>query len=278
MNNKIKIFMCCHKSYNITPPLAVPIQGGRAINPPVDGIAGDNIGDNISDKNREYCELTVQYYAWKNEDYDAYGFCHYRRFFGFGVKTKYPYIAFGKMTVKQQERCLGTAECIEKAVADNDIIVTRPENLGSTVAEYYAASKHHYKGDLELFVDIISEKFPKLTPFTKQYLSQNYQYFCNMFIMKKQFFNEYCEMLFSILTEFDKRKTMHGDFQSDRTNGYLGERFLGIYISYVKSKGTKIMEVPRIDVGCTFKKRALHKLLPPESKRRMAVKKVLRHI
>ena len=73
----IKIFLCCHKSFSIVPPLCIPIQGGRAINLAVPGVMGDDCGDSISEKNREYCELTVQYYAWKNENLDYYGFCHY---------------------------------------------------------------------------------------------------------------------------------------------------------------------------------------------------------
>ena len=40
----------------------------------------DNTGDNISEKNKKYCELTTQYWAWKNVEADYYGFCHYRRF------------------------------------------------------------------------------------------------------------------------------------------------------------------------------------------------------
>ena len=43
----------------------------------------DNEGANISSKNKSYCELTTQYWAWKNVDADYYGFCHYRRFFSF---------------------------------------------------------------------------------------------------------------------------------------------------------------------------------------------------
>ena len=37
----------------------------------------DNTGDNISKKNKSYCELSTQYWAWKNIDADYYGFCHY---------------------------------------------------------------------------------------------------------------------------------------------------------------------------------------------------------
>ena len=78
--SEIKIFMCCHKGFEIVPPLCGPIQCGSAINPKIDNVLYDDSGENISLKNREYCELTAHYFAWKNIVADYYGFCHYRRF------------------------------------------------------------------------------------------------------------------------------------------------------------------------------------------------------
>ena len=51
-----------------------------------EGVYQDNQGDNISSLNKSYCELTTQYWAWKNMQADYYGFCHYRRFFSFSEK------------------------------------------------------------------------------------------------------------------------------------------------------------------------------------------------
>ena len=51
-----------------------------------EGVYQDNQGNNISSVNKSYCELTTQYWAWKNMQADYYGFCHYRRFFSFSEK------------------------------------------------------------------------------------------------------------------------------------------------------------------------------------------------
>lgn len=46
----------------------------------IENMIGDDTGDNVYDKNREYCELTGIYWAWKNYDKlgnpDYIGFMH----------------------------------------------------------------------------------------------------------------------------------------------------------------------------------------------------------
>ena len=267
--------MCCHKNYDIVPPLCKPIQCGTALNSPIEGAIRDNLGDNISEKNHEYCELTAHYYAWKNEKADYYGFCHYRRFFCADDSIKSPYLALKSFPNNKQ---LGDVKYWKELICENDLIVPRSEDMGLPAKEHYCTSKYHYSEDLDLFLEILAEKSPQLSETADKYLSRNRQYFCNMFIMDKFRFFEYCENLFSVLEEFDKRKTLHGSFQSDRTDGYLGEIFTGIFITYCRENGAKIKEVPRLDVCCSTKKRLSYTFLPPESKRRFVIKKLAKKL
>lgn len=271
----VKIFMCCHKGFDVVPPLCIPVQGGAALNPPLPGAIPDlGAGGGISEKNPQYCELTVQYYAWKNEQADYYGFCHYRRFFCFDRSVKKAYLALGSLS-KDKSRYLGNADETAKLIEGYGVTVPRAENMGVSAWEYYCASDNHFKEDISLFTEILGERLPELSDAAREYLSGTRQYFCNMFIMRKELFYDYCGKLFPLLEEFDRRKTLHGSFQADRTDGYLGERFLGIYLAWLSGR-EKVLELPRIDTGCGFKKRLGCILLPPESKARFAVRSLVK--
>ncbi|MGN0701213.1 MAG: DUF4422 domain-containing protein [Oscillospiraceae bacterium] len=276
--HNIRILMCCHKQYDIVPPLCEPIQCGAALNPRLENVLYDSYGENISALNREYCELTAHYFAWKNVVSDYYGFCHYRRFFCAEGITSRPYLCRGGISSQEAEKLLPDEECWRKLTAEYPIIVPKSENMGLPAGEHYRTSKYHYEEDLELFLKILGEKAPQLINAAEHYLSQNRQYFCNMFVMSREYFFEYCEILFSVLGEFDRRKKLHGDFQSDRTCGYLGEIFTGVYISFCRSKKVKIKELPRLDTQCTVKKRLAYQVFPPESKRRFAAKRLAKSI
>lgn len=252
----IKILTSYHKKCElITTDIIKPIQVGTAINGCIyPQHLHDNTGDNISEKNRMYCELTAQYWAWKNLDADYYGFMHYRRYFCFDngalernhmgfVELPYPNsTAMEKLHISDDE--------LEKTVASYDIISVAPYNSinwgGSalTVREHYA--RCHKIEDLDLVLDIISEKHPEFKTAAEKYLGGHKLYFCNMFIMKKELFFDYCEWLFDILAEHEKR----GDFRDyseyqRRVSGFLAERLWGVYLTWLKeNKDVRVLEVP----------------------------------
>lgn len=65
----------------------------------------DDEGDNISERNKTYCELTAQYWAWKNEEADYYGFFHYRRYLAFDRRSiKMMDGEISPMTASQKKR------------------------------------------------------------------------------------------------------------------------------------------------------------------------------
>ena len=77
----IKIIIAAHKKYrmpqdDIYVPLHVGAEGKDSI-----GYQGDNTGDNISNLNPYFCELTGMYCMWKNLTADYLGLAHYRRHF-----------------------------------------------------------------------------------------------------------------------------------------------------------------------------------------------------
>lgn len=76
MCGNIMIFVACHKPYFI-PSLDFlkGIHVGTALNDDrFVGMLADDSDDNISDLNQSYCELTAQYWVWKNYKTGIIGF------------------------------------------------------------------------------------------------------------------------------------------------------------------------------------------------------------
>ena len=77
------ILVAAHKPFApVAPAGYLPVQVGAALADRDLGFARDDGGENISQKNPQYCELTAQYWAWKNlPGPEVLGLVHYRRYF-----------------------------------------------------------------------------------------------------------------------------------------------------------------------------------------------------
>jgi hypothetical protein len=97
---KIKIFVAHHKPWYIyEDDIYVPIQVWKKKSKVDLWIIWDDTGDNISDKNSNYAELTAQYWVWKNYDLsevDYVWFCHYRRYMTYYYKPNLLWYIFAK--------------------------------------------------------------------------------------------------------------------------------------------------------------------------------------
>ena len=86
----IKIFVS-HRidldSQTIDNPLFVNVRCGAVFDKRKNvTMLGDDTGENISERRNTFNELTVQYWAWKNQVADYYGLCHYRRYLSFSSR------------------------------------------------------------------------------------------------------------------------------------------------------------------------------------------------
>lgn len=254
----IKIFVSSHKPADyVKSDIFVPIQTGAALTDTrFPGFACDNVGENISEKNPFYCELTTQYYAWKNVEADYYGFFHYRRYLAFNEDIKLKDNSWGVI-----EDAALNAEAIQRyglddrsiinAIDGYDIILPKIKNVttmptkAKSTHQQYLTSGYLHDEDLRIMLDVIGEKYPDFLPVAKRYLSGKMSWFCNMFIMRKEIFQEYSRWLFDILEECNKRID-YTDYsvEARRTPGHLAERLLNIYIMYLKAhKKYKIKEL-----------------------------------
>jgi len=275
---KIKLFVCCHQSTDVPKhPLLVPLQVGAALTSErFPGFLYDDSGDNISVKNRSYCELTGQYWAWKNVEADHYGFFHYRRYLYPDMLSKRPYRIEQEPTAALLDR-LNYNEFAE-LISQYDMILPKRENMYISVREHYSGAAFHHEKDLAMAEQILITRYPEYTHAATEYLSGTNCYFGNIFIASREVFQNYCSWLYPILEEFDFHANISGySHQEQRVNGYLAERLLGIYRTYRQDK-LRILELPGIHFfpGGTFiKQRALNLLLPPGSRQRAEVKKLM---
>ena len=245
----IRIFISAHKPAAF-PDCAslMPIQVGAEIaEQPLEGTLYDNVGENISELNPMYCELTAQYWAWKNANADYYGFCHYRRYFDF-TDTPHHQNDYGEIDDtfidERAAREYGFDDAtIARAVTGWDVI-TSPVNDTKLIdgsvnmKEHWAGNRHLRLKDLRHTYDILVSRHPEYREDADQFLNGHTAAFCNMFIMRKEIFFAYCEWLFPILKEFvDTSDFTHADVETLRTPGHLSERLLNIWLAHQRRTG-----------------------------------------
>lgn len=216
--DKLKILVACHKPGSIhQDEVFTPIHVGRAVSKykeeMVDMI-GDDTGENISEKNPRYCELTAQYWAWKNlKDVEYIGFCHYRRIFD--IKT----------------------EDIEGILQKKDAIVIEmlfDHPMWREIVHFVTVE------DMIIMLMVLKKKYPEYEETFLKYLNGHTLYAKNMFICKKALFDQYAEWLFDVLFECEKYIKLSPYTRGRRALAYMGEYLLPVYLMHHHCRVEKV--------------------------------------
>ena len=225
----VKVYIATHKKANL-PELKeyVPIQVGAEGKEKL-GYITDNTGENISNKNPNFCELTATYWIMKNDNSDIVGLTHYRRYFFNNIFSN----SFKNIIHKEK---------IIKILNNYDIIVPKKYKLGVTVEKQY--SQIHNIEDLMKCGEIIKNKNPEYSEAFDKVLKKRKIYTYNMFISRKKVFDDYYKRLFDILFEAEKIIDISNyDNYNKRVYGFLSERLFNVWIEKNKDN-LKIKEMP----------------------------------
>ena len=247
--------MVCHKpSYVPDHPYLYPIEAGAALaGQPFSGMLRDDTGDNISAENQFYCELTPQYWAWKNDRADYYGFFHYRRYLAF--REVYPVRADGSKAGSPYAcpyvECNHNHEDLKqfgfeparmrRVIQSYDLITVLRERINTSVYRQY--SQFHDKSDLDLVIRILLKKHPEYCAAAREYLGSHDVYYMNMYVMSRKMFFAYMTWLFEILDAYRKTKGNSAECLKPRIFGFLAERLFGIFYTYQREHGARCAEV-----------------------------------
>lgn len=222
------VFVAAHDP-NSHLPIGIPdgykiLQVGTACSTNKFGDYQDNTGDNISNKNPNYCELTGLYWAWKNSDAEVIGLCHYRRFLMLSADHCLPQYFLDPKT-------------IEEILRSNDVILPLQFTEEMTLKDFYENGKENKRNELIVLRNVIVDLYPDYIEEFDNFFSGHRDSRCNVMIMRREKIDSYCRWLFDILFEMEKRIDLSEyDSVDARIYGYLSERLLNIYVRKNKLK------------------------------------------
>ena len=191
----IKILVAAHKKYWMPEdPVYLPLHVGAEGKADL-GYTKDNTGDNISLKNPYYCELTGLYWAWKNLKADYIGLVHYRRYF---TRKEVRSIE------KKKEQILSAAEWQNLLDQHSVIVADKRKYYIETNRSHY--NHAHPSSGLDVTEEIIREKYPEYSEAFTTVMNRTWAHMFNMFVMRRDLFDAYCQWMFSILEEVDDKE------------------------------------------------------------------------
>ena len=251
---KLKIFVCYHndKFPIFKSEVFEPLFCGKYFYPENTGLTCDDTGDNISDKNRLYSELTGHYYVFRNylnnapEEY--IGFCHYRRIFDITriseTEQKMYVLKYENLKYlfdKSQKFDYSKLKGFDCIIPPRDYFYEGGKTSTykvqlppiSCIEELNLCRKPNA---LNAMITSIEDLTPEFIPVMTRVFQKTYAHLYNIYIFKKDCLKDYLEWEFKIFDEIEKRTNNFNNGEYKREAGYLAEKFINIWLEYKKEK------------------------------------------
>ncbi len=251
----LKIFCTSIDYYKVIdclPNIIIPLGIGKNTFP--SNWLDEKKGENISELNSYYGELTGLYWVWKNKlidmkKDDLIGNCHYRKLWLNDFYTKKQRFAFSSL----YSNLLNQSKSLENL----DSIQVQPIEFKNK--NLFIDFKEVHKIDiLEDCLNFLNEDNKDL--FLK-HMNSNVLYPLNMFITKVVFFEKYCEQIFPWLEKclnYCIKKNLCKDYNK-RLPAFLAERFTSYWFSQFKKR--KVLSYARL--GKTFLSNRINSFVKP---------------
>ena len=231
----LKIYCSTIKYYKILdklPSYIIPVGLGDAIFP--NNWETEKKGINISHLNKYYAQLTMYYWIWKNKfkelsSDDFIGNCEHRLFWlndFYATKKNFSLQTLHSKLLQPKNDNFKFKEIIlpQPIIFKNKTLFEDFEDV-------------HKEGILKDAISFLPKEHQD--PFRK-HLYENTLYIGNMFITKKKYFEEYCELIFPWVDQcykYCEDKNLCQGYNI-RLPVFLAERFSSYWMSNFKNKAT----------------------------------------
>lgn len=226
------IYTAYHKPATLVASARIrPIHVGRALaRQPLPGMIGDDTGDNISDRNGRYCELTALYWAWKNDRASSHiGLMHYRRLLDFTGEHRADTVETHIAEVRVADYVART----ERWLAENpgvDLVVPFMHHMARAVRANYET--RHQQRDLAALEAILRRDHPAYLPHFEAVMEGRGVRLANMFHARRDIADAWCAFLFDVLGQLDAadvERRYYNAYQS-RFLGFMSERLFTVFV------------------------------------------------
>lgn len=206
------------QTYVTNPNYVIPMQVGAGNTDVRVADVLDSAGENISERNGNYSELTGLYWIWKNRiqkkyygDGCYYGLAHYRRLFE-----------------------LTEDDLLRLTDNDIDVVLPYPMPYEPNIEEHH--KRYLSKTEWNAVLQALEELQPEYAKAFEEILKQQYFYNYNIIIAKSDILDSYCRWLFPILFKIEELNDPNKDKKPNRYIGYIGETLETLYFMHNSNK------------------------------------------